>query len=149
MEEHLEDVLVIVFLVLERPARLENKALCLGQDRELTIGIKFERGIGGIDLAEEKKGLLRRYLVREGDRLGEGDMDMALGRKKRIQQPRIVLEEGLFDAPCRLREKRKGQEKRKNAYGHHLSDIITEILPSARVLRLLSIGNFQVDGRRN
>jgi hypothetical protein len=135
MEEHLEDVLIIVFFVFERPARLENEAFFLGQDRELAVGIEFERGIGGIDLAEEKIGLLRRYLVRERDRLGKRDVDMALGGEKRIQQPWIVLEEGFFDAPCRLREKGKSQEERKNADGRHFPNGITEISPGARALR--------------
>jgi len=87
-------------------------------------------------LAEEKIGLLRRDLIREGDRLREGDIDMALSGEKRVKQSRVVLEEGLFDAPCGLREKGKGQEERKNADGRHSVDGITEILPGARVLRV-------------
>ena len=119
MEEHLEDVLVIVSFVFERPACLENQALRLRQDGELTIGIKFERGICGIELTEEKKGLLRRNLVREGNRLGKGDVDMPLSGEQRIEQPGVILKEGLFNAPGRLREKRKSQKERKNADGHH------------------------------
>lgn len=58
-------MLIIVFLIFEGPTRLEYEASFFGQNRELAVGVEFERGIGGIDLSEEKKSLLRRYLVRK------------------------------------------------------------------------------------
>ena len=61
---------------------------------------------------------------------------MALGGEKRIQQPWIVLEECLFDAPRSLKEKGKSQEERKNADGRHFLNGTTEISPGARALRL-------------
>lgn len=55
MEKDLEDMLVIIPLILERPPRLENEPVLLGQDRELAVRVEFKRRIGVIDLTEEKK----------------------------------------------------------------------------------------------
>ena len=44
---------------------------------------------------------------------------------------RIVLKEGLFDCPGRLRDQRESQEERKNTDGRHLHNGNTEISTSA------------------
>jgi hypothetical protein len=113
VEKHLEDMLVVILLVFERPPRLENEPVFLGRDRELAVGIEFKRGISGGDLTEEKKGLLGRYLIGERDRLGKRNVDMPLGREQGIKQLGIVLEESLFDRPCSLGQEGEREEERE------------------------------------
>jgi hypothetical protein len=116
----LKDILVVVFLVLEGPSCLKDEAVFFREDRHFAVGIEFKGLKSRRDPAEEKKGLLGGNLVREENRLGQGDIDLISGGEQSIEELGVVLEEGPFYAFCRLGEERKSQEEREKADADHI-----------------------------
>lgn len=67
-------MLVIVFVVAERPSGLEDGVVLFQSLRYFTLRIKFECCIGREDLFEQEVSLLVGELVRERDRFREGEV---------------------------------------------------------------------------
>lgn len=90
VEEDVEDILILIPVVPQRPAGFDNRTFPVG-DLRLPFGKEFKGGIGRKNPLEKKKCLLARKLIRERNRLGEGNMDLALRRKKSIEHLGVVL----------------------------------------------------------
>lgn len=64
-KEDVQHVLVVVFVVSERPPGFENEVILFGRERDFALGKKFECCVGGKNFLEQKISLLIGKLVGE------------------------------------------------------------------------------------
>ena len=73
----MQHVLVVVFVVSERPPGFEYEIIVLRREGDFALGKKFECGVRGENFLEQKISLLVGKLVGKRYGLGKGDVNGA------------------------------------------------------------------------